>query len=109
MKYVTDIYPEENGYRGKITSAENKVIYISEILSDPIAVSRNLVEHVNALLEDNPLPENISTPQLVQPINGPRVIPSELSNVSTNTLPPLEPTVKANTYVPPPRRCCGRG
>ena len=107
MKYKTRIIPEGNGYVGQIYTNED-IVYVTEVLADPVVVTRQMSNYIYSLAQD------VATPQAAKPFpstvsveKAHVVIPGQLSNTSNRTLPPAP--IPTQPIYAPPRRCCGRG
>ena len=109
MKYKTKIEPEGAGFIGYVI-LNGQTIYTSNILRDPVAVSREISSFINKqpapLIQQRPIPQKNES-SVVVPRTDNNLVPSkvlrksaEAEETTTNNFQPMPP---------PPRRCCGRG
>lgn len=119
MKYKTKIIPENGKYVGYVMLNE-EVVYTSNPLGDPIAVSRELTAYMTTAAKP------LATPvvRVTRASNSPNTEHNLVPLIRSNTQPPAptpsittpEPDL-SNSYQAPPnpantvvhRKCCGRG
>lgn len=109
MKYKTKIVPENGKYIGYVFLDEN-IVYTSNVLGDPIAISRELAKYITT----NGKPLATTNSQVVK-MNSPAstsitdnvLIPVQNNVRSPNIQQPNQsPPNPANTTIQ--RKCCGR-